>query len=349
MEFGLGNLIRELENLLLLSRKAPLGGEPRLLRPLTLLESLLPPRSEEPAQSLWASLVGISGASENSEHVRPRRSSPVKALLLLGELELRRLTEQALSLAAALTVQAVGFGTALTELAVNLAGALAQQAEQLAADNLGQDPHDIGPNDAPLPAGPLALSSAAFGSAELVRLLGLAAGRGSNSRRAASAVAHLIGGRAGAVAGSAVAGAIFGAKGAGFGIAGLGHFGGALLGAGLVGGLAALTLFALPKLFGHGLSPAERAKQIEQILNANRFRPPTHMDKEFGVGAQGLGELDYGFGEQPRVLSTPAVAFEDRGEAIRQWVRENGHEIATSVRRAMIEMSPLTSLVREFS
>lgn len=145
-----------------------------------------------------------------------------------------------------------------------------------------------------------------------------------------------LGGGKGLVLGSALAGGIFGAlKVAGGGLKG------ALIGAGVAGG-AALGLVALLGLLrGRGASPAERDRQIGEILEANRFAFPEALNPSFALGG---GGVDYGFGDVPRAV--PRITIHVQTMDARSFM-DNADRIAGAVRRAMIGgMSPLAMELR---
>lgn len=155
-----------------------------------------------------------------------------------------------------------------------------------------------------------------------------------------------IGGRAGSVLGAAAAGAALGARGAGFGIAGLGKVGGALLGGAITGGLTAGLLFGLPRLFGQRQSPAERNAEIEALLEQNRVTWPEPLEREIGFSASGAGESDYGFGGTRRVATAPQIVVNVSAMDARSFM-DRASDIASAVRRAMLDMHPINGLVRE--
>ena len=162
----------------------------------------------------------------------------------------------------------------------------------------------------------------------------------------ARSISSIIGGKTGAVAGAATAGAIYGAHGAGFGIAGLGTVAGGLLGGALTGGLATALLFGLPKLFSHGQTPAERAAEIDRILEGQRFSLPEPLEREVGFGQEGLGPVDYGIGNVPRIAPQMQVNVSVSAMDSSSFL-DRAPDIADAVRRAMLDMHPINMLVRE--
>jgi hypothetical protein len=162
----------------------------------------------------------------------------------------------------------------------------------------------------------------------------------------AGSIGSIIGGKAGAVAGAATAGAIYGAQGAGFGVAGLGTVAGGLLGGALTGGLAAALLFGLPKLFSHGQTPAERAAEIDRILEGQRFSLPEPLEREVGFGQEGFGAVDYGIGNVPRIAPQMQVNVSVSAMDSSSFL-DRAPDIADAVRRAMLDMHPINMLVRE--
>jgi hypothetical protein len=162
----------------------------------------------------------------------------------------------------------------------------------------------------------------------------------------ASSISSIIGGKTGAVAGAATAGAIYGAHGAGFGIAGLGTVAGGLLGGALTGGLAAALLFGLPKLFSHGQTPAERAAEIDRIVEGQRFSLPEPLEREVGFGQEGFGAVDYGIGNVPRIAPQMQVNVSVSAMDSSSFL-DRAPDIADAVRRAMLDMHPINMLVRE--
>ena len=131
------------------------------------------------------------------------------------------------------------------------------------------------------------------------------------------------------VAGGAIAGASIGML--------VGGPMGAAIGAAIGAGVGLQRSFIGPG----GPSPMERQRQIERILEANRFSFPDPLNPAFALGG---GGVDYGFGEMPRAI--PRITIQVQTMDARSF-RENAGMIAGAVRHAMIAgMSPLNQDLR---
>lgn len=152
-----------------------------------------------------------------------------------------------------------------------------------------------------------------------------------------SLIRSLAGGKTGKVLGAATSGAMIGAK---AGIMG------AVLGGVLSGGIAAALTFGLPALFGGKQTPAQRSAEIESIIEGNRFNPPDSIEREIGFGSAGIGEFDLGAGDVPRVAAPVQVHVNVSAMDSRSFL-DRAPEIASAVRKAMLDMHPINQMVKE--